>query len=58
MMVKCVALEVAYFDIRVNGIAPGITNSKTRMKQESLAFTNDENNQYLHQQESYVPLNH
>jgi len=33
MMVKCVALEVAYMGIRVNAVAAGVTESSTRTKE-------------------------
>jgi len=27
MMIQCVALEVAYFNVRINGVAPGVTDT-------------------------------
>lgn len=39
MLVKCSALETAFHGIRVNAVAPGVTNTAARQKKESLAFT-------------------
>ena len=39
MLVKSTALEVAYFGVRVNAVAPGVTNTKARTKN-----TNSNNN--------------
>ena len=36
MLIQCTALEVAYFGLRVNGVAPGVTNTRARLKQESI----------------------
>lgn len=39
MLVECTALETSFFGIRVNGVAPGVTNTAARQKRESLALT-------------------
>lgn len=36
MLVKCTALETAFFGVRCNAVAPGITNTQARTKRESL----------------------
>ncbi len=43
MLIQCTSLETAYFGIRVNGVAPGVTWTNARKKQESLGkdFDND-----------------
>lgn len=43
MLIQCTALETAFFGIRVNGVAAGVTNTEARKKQESLGrdFDND-----------------
>lgn len=40
-LVKCAALETAFFGVRVNAVAPGITNTAARTKKESLGFNNN-----------------
>jgi NAD(P)-dependent dehydrogenase (short-subunit alcohol dehydrogenase family) len=39
MLVKSSALETSFHGIRVNAVAPGITNTNARMKKDSLGFT-------------------
>ena len=36
MLVQCTALEVGFHGIRVNAVAPGVTYTECRRKQESL----------------------
>lgn len=57
MLVKCSALETAYFGIRVNAVAPGITHTQARMKKDSLQFSESENNKFLSEHQRDVPLN-
>ena len=44
MLVKSSALEVAYFGVRVNAIAPGVTHTAARTKKNSEALTEAKNN--------------
>lgn len=39
MLVKTAALETAFHGIRVNAVAPGVTNTAARMKKDSLGLT-------------------
>jgi NAD(P)-dependent dehydrogenase (short-subunit alcohol dehydrogenase family) len=39
MLVKCTALETSFFGIRVNAVAPGVTQTGARTKKESLGFS-------------------
>lgn len=39
MLVKCAALETLFFGIRVNAVAPGVTNTKARCKKNSLGLS-------------------
>lgn len=57
MLVKCAALETAYFGIRINAVAPGVTISETRTKEESLGYTANENRAFLKEAAKDVPLN-
>lgn len=57
MMVQCAALETAYHGIRVNAVAPGITATAARMKQDSIKFSRDENLKFLKENSKDVPLN-
>ena len=57
MLIECAALESAFHGVRVNGVAPGFTISKTRTKADSLRLTEGENNKYLSEAARDVPLN-
>jgi NAD(P)-dependent dehydrogenase (short-subunit alcohol dehydrogenase family) len=39
MLVETTALETAFFGIRVNAVAPGVTNTQARMKKDSIGLT-------------------
>ena len=39
MLIETTALETAFFGIRVNGVAPGVTNTQARMKKDSIGLT-------------------
>jgi|JI10StandDraft_1071094.scaffolds.fasta_scaffold641401_1 NAD(P)-dependent dehydrogenase (short-subunit alcohol dehydrogenase family) len=43
MMVQCAALETSYHGIRVNAVAPGITVTGARTKQDSIKWSRDQN---------------
>jgi NAD(P)-dependent dehydrogenase (short-subunit alcohol dehydrogenase family) len=57
MMVQCAALETSYHGVRVNAVAPGVTATAARMKQESIKFSRDENIKFLKENAKDVPLN-
>ena len=44
MLVKSTAMEVAYFGVRVNAVAPGVTNTLARTKKNSEGLTEAKNN--------------
>ena len=58
MMVKCVALEVAYMGIRVNAVAAGVTESITRTKDTTGGkhLTLEENVDFMAKAARDVPL--
>ena len=39
MLVETTALETAFYGIRVNAVAPGVTNTIARMKKENTGLT-------------------
>lgn len=39
MLVKSTALETAFFGMRVNAVAPGVTQTGARTKKDSLGFS-------------------
>ena len=39
MLIETTALETAFYGIRVNAVAPGVTNTAARMKKDSLGLT-------------------
>jgi len=55
MLVKCAALETAYNGVRVNAVAPGVTYTKARTKQESFGKDFD-NEKFMQEQAQFVPL--
>lgn len=57
-LIKCAALETAYFGVRVNGVAAGVINSKARTRTELMAMqlNEQENEVYLRDKASDVPL--
>ena len=57
MLVKCTALETAYFGIRVNAVAPGVTWSDARMKEENMKLSASDNKAFLTEACKEVPLN-
>ena len=56
MMIECAALELAYFGVRVNGVAAGMTQSNTLMRPESLGLSQVQNDSFLKKQAGFVPL--
>ncbi len=57
-LVKCAALETAYFGVRVNGVAPGVTFTKAREKKSSMGLTEAQNQKFCSEQQRDVPLQH
>jgi len=55
MLIQCTALETAFFGIRVNGVAPGVTVTNARKKPESLGKDFD-NDKFLNEASHKVPL--
>ena len=47
MLVKCSALETSFHGVRINAVAPGVTNTNARMKKDSLALGESQNRTYL-----------
>ena len=56
MLVETTALETAFFGVRVNAVAPGVTNTQARMKKDSLGLTEAQNRSYLIEAGIDVPL--
>ncbi len=56
MLVESTALETSFFGIRVNAVAPGVTNTQARMKKESIGLTEAQNRAYLIEAGMDVPL--
>jgi len=62
MLIKCVALEVGYFGIRVNGVAAGVTNTNARTKPvyplqiDEPKITDERNKQILIEAANQAPL--
>ena len=56
MLVETTALETAFFGIRVNAVAPGVTNTQARMKKDSIGFTEMQNRNFLIDASRDVPL--
>ncbi len=57
MLVKCAALESAYYEVRVNAVAPGVTYTKARVRPDSHAFSEGDNNKFMAEASKDVPLN-
>lgn len=53
-LIQCAALELAPYGVRVNGVAPGMTDTKFRVTKE---FNETENKKYLERMSSYFLLN-
>lgn len=49
-LVQCAALETAYFGVRVNAVAPGVTFTKAREKKDSMGFSEAQNQKYCSEQ--------
>lgn len=56
MLVESTALETSFFGIRVNAVAPGVTNTAARMKKESLGLTEAQNRTFLIESGMDIPL--
>ena len=58
MLIKTVALETAYFGIRINGVAAGVTRTAARTKQVGIgmALGDVENRRFLFEARQDVPL--
>lgn len=53
-LIQCSALELAPFGVRVNGVAPGMTNTEFRVTDE---FNKKENKEYLEKMSEFYILN-
>lgn len=53
-LIQCAALELAPYGVRVNGVAPGMTDTKFRVTKD---FNETENKEYLERMSSYFILN-
>ena len=53
-LIQCAALELAPFGVRVNGVAPGMTDTNLRVTKD---FNEVQNKQYLERMSSYFLLN-
>ena len=53
-LIQCAALELAPFGVRVNGVAPGMTDTNLRVTKD---FNEVQNSQYLERMSSYFLLN-
>jgi len=53
-LIQCSALELAPFGVRVNGVAPGMTNTEFRVTEE---FNKKENKEYLEKMADFFLLN-
>ena len=56
MLVKCAALETAFYGIRINAVAPGVTSTYARMKKGSTEYTEGQNTKFLKEAARDVPL--
>ena len=56
MLVQTTALEVAFYGIRVNAVAPGVTSTNARIKKESLGLSEAQNRAFLQEASLDVPL--
>lgn len=57
-MIKCAALETAFFGVRINGVASGVIKSESRTKniENGMKLTKAENNNFLQEAAKDVPL--
>jgi len=53
-LIQCSALELAPFGVRVNGIAPGMTNTELRISED---FDRQANREFLDKMADYFLLN-
>ena len=56
MLVQSTALEVSYFGVRVNAVAPGVTNTQARTKKNSENLTDGNNNKFMLEAGKDVPF--
>lgn len=58
MLIKTVALETAYFGIRINGVATGVTKTAARTKEADIGMglSSTENRKFLFEAQQDVPL--
>ena len=56
MLVETTALETSFFGVRVNAVAPGVTNTQARMKKDSLGLSEAQNRTFLIEAGLDVPL--
>lgn len=57
-MIKCTALETAFHQVRINGVASGVIKSDARTKNDpsEMALDEAENKQFLQEAAKDVPL--
>ena len=55
-LVRTTALETAFFGVRCNAVAPGITNTNARTKKDSFQLNPNQNKQFLQEAAKDVPL--
>lgn len=56
MLVKSSSLENAFYGVRVNAVAAGVTATNARTKKESLGFSDGDNKTFLIESAQDVPL--
>ncbi len=56
MLVKCSSLETSFYGVRINAVAPGITETDVRTKSEPDTFTIAKNRTFLKEAAQDVPL--
>lgn len=56
MLTQCAALELAGFGVRVNGVAPGFTNTQLRMHQVGPSISQMQNEYVLKEAAKHIPL--